>query len=118
MVVLKLDMNSITSVNQELIEERENSDDGIVHSRFSNVGVLVQELRLNKHISEKTLNNGISAFNFTNALFASPKFFLYALVKARMFICTSFVLFCLRRNFKLKMLPKIINVFEAVRKLT
>lgn len=65
--------NPITIKNEiyskALVEEKENSSDGIIHSKIDNMGMFIQELRHSKHIQEKMLDSGISAFNFTRGAF-------------------------------------------------
>ena len=55
--------------SKELVEQRNNAPDGIIHSRIDNMGMFIQELRNCKYIQEKMLGDGISAFNFTRNAF-------------------------------------------------
>ena len=56
--------------SKELVEQRNNAPDGIIHSRIDNMGMFIQELRNCKYIQEKMLGDGISAFNFTMSTFS------------------------------------------------
>lgn len=55
--------------SKELLEEKNNSTDGIIHNKIDSMGMFIQELRNSKHIQEKMLGDGISAFNFTHGAF-------------------------------------------------
>lgn len=56
--------------DEELLKERELSKDGSVQSKFSTVGMYIQELRNSKFIQEKVMQDtNISSFNFTRNAF-------------------------------------------------
>lgn len=59
-----------TVFDEELLKEKELSRDGSVQSKFSTVGMYVQELRNSKFIQEKVMQDpNISSFNFTRNAF-------------------------------------------------
>lgn len=56
--------------DEELLKEKELSRDGSVQSKFSTVGMYIQELRNSKFIQEKVMQDpNISSFNFTRNAF-------------------------------------------------
>lgn len=58
-----------TVFNEKLLQEKEDSADGRIHSKFDTMGMFIQELRHSKFIQEKMLGDGISAFNFSRNAF-------------------------------------------------
>ena len=58
-----------TVFSQELVDLKNNSKSGFVHSKVTTMGEFIQKLRQSKYIQERMLTGGISAFNFTRTAF-------------------------------------------------